>query len=62
MMFRPRLDQWAVSMTVSWDPTRLTMDQLRTVVDDCGRRVGILDFRPEHKVPFGRFVVTHWEA
>jgi hypothetical protein len=30
-------------------------------VDDAGQRVGALDFRPEKKGAFGRFVVTHWE-
>lgn len=32
------------------------------IVDDCGTRVGLLDFRPERKGPFGRFVVTKWES
>jgi len=30
-------------------------------VDDTGQRVGLLDFRPEKKGPFGRFVVTRWD-
>jgi hypothetical protein len=57
---RPRLDEWKVSFTVEYDPVLLTEEQLRTVVDDTGARVGLLDFRPEHKGPFGRFMVTEW--
>ena len=57
---RPRLDQWSLSFVVEYDPTLLTANQLRQVVDDAGSRVGLLDFRPERKGPFGRFQVAHW--
>lgn len=58
--YRPRFDTWQVAFTVSYDETLLTEDQLRRVVDDTGSRVGVLDFRPEKKGPFGRFVVVRW--
>lgn len=58
---RPRFDEWVVSLTVEFDETLLTEDQLRKVFDDTGSRVGLLDFRPEKKGPFGRFIVTGWE-
>lgn len=58
---RPRLDAWAVSFTAEYDDTLLTEEQLRRVFDDTGSRVGLLDFRPEKKGPFGRFMVTGWE-
>jgi hypothetical protein len=60
MRHRPRIDQWALTFTVEWDETLLTPAQMRRVVDDMGARVGLLDFRPEKKGPFGRSVVTHW--
>jgi len=59
---RPRLDEWQATFAVEYDDTLLTEDQLRRVVDDTGSRVGVLDFRPEKKGPFGRFVVIHWES
>lgn len=57
---RPRLDQWALSFTIDYDETLLTEAQVRRIVDDSGSRVGLLDFRPERKGPFGRFIVTSW--
>ena len=35
---------------------------LKAIVDDAGDRVGLLDFRPERKGPFGRFMVTAWKT
>lgn len=58
---RPRIDTWKLTFHVEWDETLMTAEQMRRVVDDTGRRVGLLDFRPERKGPFGRFTVTNWE-
>ena len=58
--FRPRLDAWSATFTLEWDDTLLTETQVRRIVDDMGQRVGLLDFRPEKKGPFGRCVVTRW--
>jgi len=59
---RPRLDEWSITFCIEWDETLLTEDQIRRVVDDAGARVGLLDFRPERKGPFGRSIVTSWEV
>jgi hypothetical protein len=59
--FRPRIDEWKIELKLEWDETLLTETQMRRVVDDTGSRVGVLDFRPEKKGPFGRFMVTSWE-
>ena len=59
--YRPRLDVWETAFSLDYDPELLTEQQLRTVVDDAGARVGLLDFRPERKGPFGRYMVTAWE-
>ena len=59
--YRPRFDDWQVEGSVMYDPELLSEMQLRQVFDDTGSRVGLLDFRPEKKGPFGRFTVTHWE-
>jgi hypothetical protein len=58
---RPRLDEWEISFTVDYDDTLLTEQQMRRIIDDAGSRVGLLDFRPEKRGPFGRFMVTSWE-
>ena len=57
---RPRIDSWSVKFDASWDNMLLAEQQVRRIVDDTGRNVGILDFRPERKGPYGRFVVTNW--
>lgn len=60
--YRPRLDRWEGTFTIDYDDTLVTENQLRRVVDDDGTRVGLLDFRPERKGPFGRFMVTAWKS
>lgn len=59
--YRPRFDEWNTEFQLSFDETLLSETQVRTVVDDTGARVGLLDFRPERKGPFGRFSVIGWE-
>jgi hypothetical protein len=59
---RPRLDEWEIEFTLEWDPALLDETQVRKIVDDMGSRVGLLDFRPEKKGPFGRSTVIRWEA
>ena len=59
--YRPRLDQWQAVFTVDFDVNLLTEKQLRGVVDDMCSRVGLLDFRPEKKGPFGRSMVVAWK-
>ena len=58
---RPRLNDWTVKFEIEYDDNLLTETQLRRVVDDAGSRVGLLDFRPERKGPFGRFMVVDWK-
>jgi len=58
---RPKLPAWKISFEIEFDDELLKESELRQVVDDTGKKVGILDFRPEKKGPFGRFVVTKWE-
>lgn len=57
---RPRLDSWEATFYLEYDPTLLSAAQVREIVDNTGSRVGIMDFRPERKGPFGRFIVIHW--
>lgn len=59
--FRPRLDKWAVKFSLEYDDSLLSETQVRQIVDNMGQRVGLLDFRPEKKGPFGRCVVTEWK-
>lgn len=62
MRHRPRLDAWELTFNLEYDETLLSEPQVRRIVDDMGARVGLLDFRPEKKGPFGRSVVSLWET
>ncbi len=57
---RPKLHEWAVMFDLEYDEELLSERQVREVVDNAGKRVGLLDFRPQNKGPFGRFVVVEW--
>lgn len=57
---RPRFDKWELEFTIHLDDEIMSHSLLRQLVDCAGRRVGIGDFRPARRGPFGRFVVTSW--
>ena len=61
MRHRPRLDSWEAAFEIEYDDTLLNEKDVRTIMDNMGSRVGLLDFRPEKKGPFGRCMVTSWE-
>ena len=43
------------------DITLMSASLFRDVVDAAGKRIGLGDFRPATKGPFGKFVVTKWK-
>lgn len=60
MAHRPRIDRWKLAFTVEYDPTMFSPSLVRALIDDAGRRVGLGDFRPARKGPFGKFNVVGW--
>lgn len=60
MAHRPRFDVWSVACTLDVDTELFAERLVRELVDIGGKRVGLGDFRPARRGPFGRFVVTHW--
>lgn len=61
MAHRPRLDRWSLSFTLEIDTGMFAVPLVRQLVDDAGKRIGLGDFRPSRKGPFGRFVVVGWK-
>ena len=61
MCYRPRLDVWSLTFTLDIDTSVFDPKLIRAVVDDAGKKIGLGDFRPQRKGPFGRFVVTEWK-
>lgn len=58
---RPMFQDWSLTFTIEIDTDICAEKLLRMVIDDAGKRVGLGDFRPQCKGPFGKFVVAHWQ-
>jgi hypothetical protein len=61
MCHRPRFDDWRVNFTLDVDETMFSEAIARELLDLAGKRIGVGDFRPERKGPFGRFRVDQWK-
>jgi hypothetical protein len=58
---RPMFDDWRLEFTVQLDPSILGPGIFRKIVDDAGKRIGLGDFRPARKGPYGKYRVDHWQ-
>lgn len=58
---RPMFDDWRLSFSADLDTTIVGVKLFRKIVDDAGKRIGLGDFRPARKGPYGKFVVEHWQ-
>jgi hypothetical protein len=62
MAYRPRFEQWKLSFTIEYDQDMFSDSTLRELVDLAGKRIGLGDFRPSRKGPFGRFSIVQWQS
>lgn len=58
---RPCFNDWKLSFSLVLDTSIIGLKTFREIVDCAGKRVGLGDFRPQTKGPYGRYVVTRWE-
>lgn len=58
---RPSFHDWGLSFTLSVDTDMIGLKLIRELVDAAGKRIGLGDFRPATKGPFGKFCVTRWD-
>ena len=58
---RPCFHDWKLSFTMSVDTDMIHPKLVRDIVDAAGKRIGLGDFRPSCKGPFGKFVVVGWK-
>lgn len=59
---RPWLKKWSARFQIIYDKTYgINADLLKKMFTEAGKRIGILDFRPQHRGQFGRFIVTGWK-
>ncbi len=57
---RPCFHNWSLTFTLLLDTEVMDCKLLRDIVDAAGKRIGLGDFRPDCKGPFGKFVVDSW--
>ena len=63
LAFRAQFTTWAIKMTGKFNSSVLTMEALEYLLLEAGTQVGIGEWRPEKKGPFGTFhVATAKEA
>jgi len=58
---RPKLENWKCSFEIEWDEELLNEEQVRKIVEDMGKRVGLLEFSPRCKGPYGRCKIADWK-
>lgn len=58
---RPSFNDWSLSFVIDLDTAVLSEKFLREIMDKAGKAIGLGDFRPDCKGPFGKFVVTKWK-
>jgi hypothetical protein len=42
-------------------PQKTSLEMLKAILEEVGRRIGIGDFRPQKTGPFGKFIVVSWK-
>lgn len=57
---RPMFDDWMLTFFAELDTEMMSANTFRAIVDDAGKRIGLGDYRPACKGPFGKFVVKRW--
>jgi hypothetical protein len=61
MRHRPRFDQWGAQFDILLDDELLSIEMAQKLLEEAGHSIGIGDFRPEKRGPFGTFRVTRFE-
>lgn len=59
---RPIFKTWSLKFNIEYDEDEISAVTIKELLEYAGTRVGIGDFRPEKGGPFGRFMVTRFQA
>lgn len=57
---RPRFENWSCGFIAELDEGDISEKLFREIVGAAGAKVGLCDFRPETRGPFGRFSIVNW--
>jgi hypothetical protein len=58
---RPRFDQWGMKFNLLINDDLLALDMAQQLLTEAGVQIGIGDFRPERRGPFGCFQIASWK-
>ena len=59
---RPMVENWKCSLELVYDEELINNTEIiKSLLEEAGKRVGLLDFRPQKTGSFGMFEVTKWE-
>lgn len=58
MRHRPRFNQWGAEFDLIVNETLITVELAHQLLQEAGQQIGIGDFRPEKRGPFGTFRVV----
>jgi hypothetical protein len=61
MRYRPRFNAWGAEFDLVVNDELMTVDLAHRLLEEAGQQIGIGDFRPEKRGPFGTFRVTRFE-
>lgn len=58
---RPMFNQWSIAFKLQVNTDLIDLQTVKKILEDAGALVGLGDFRPQRKGPYGRFSVVSWE-
>ena len=58
---RPMFDDWKLELVIDLDE-EWNENLMRDIVDAAGKKIGLCDYRPQCRGPYGKFVVDAWEC
>lgn len=58
---RPKFMNWSFRVTLSIDTGEIAEEKVKELVKKAGSAIGLGDFRPGCRGPFGRFSIAAWE-
>lgn len=60
-LVRPRFDKWGFRVSILVDTAEVGINIAREVVEQGGKRMGLGDFRPQKRGPFGKYSIVRWD-
>lgn len=62
VIVRPRFDEWSFQATVDINEERAAPERAQQLFQEAGLGIGLCDFRPARRGPFGQFEVAEWKV